>query len=52
MRSLNSIQGLQQELKWPIAELLSVVLAYVKDGPGEGEEGTYQAFKNILSVHS
>jgi hypothetical protein len=52
MRSLNTIPGVRPDLKGPVADLLSAVLLYVRDGPGEGPEGTYQAFKNILSVHS
>ncbi|CAK9780153.1 hypothetical protein CC85DRAFT_260142 [Cutaneotrichosporon oleaginosum] len=52
MRSLNSIQGLPQDLKWPVAGLLSSVLAFVGDGPGDDADGTYRAFTNILAVHS
>ncbi|GMK56778.1 hypothetical protein CspeluHIS016_0306180 [Cutaneotrichosporon spelunceum] len=51
VRDLNT-PGLPQTMKWPIATLLSTVLIFVRDGPGEDEQGTYRAFKNMLSIHS
>ncbi|BEI84258.1 hypothetical protein CcaverHIS002_0408620 [Cutaneotrichosporon cavernicola] len=51
MRSLN-IAGLPQDIKWPIASILSTVLIFVRDRPAENEAEMYAALKNMLSIHS